>query len=183
MVLKENKKIILHACCAVCLAHSWVKLNELGYDNILVYFFNPNIFPYEELIRRQNELISFCKKKNYKFLIENETSDNWRNYIKGLECEPEKGTRCNLCFEYRLLNTAKKAKELKFNEFTTTLSISPHKISKNIFSIGDNIAKKFNLNFLKIDFKKENGFFKTNLIAKENNLYRQTYCGCEFSIK
>ena len=183
MVQRKNNKILLHACCAVCLGYSYVKLKELGYDDILVYFFNPNIYPFDEYERRKNELISFCENKNYKYLIEDGLEKDWLDYTKEFKDEPEKGKRCNLCFKYRLNQSAKKACEIGYSEFTTTLTISPHKISKNIFEIGEKIANKYNINFFKVDFKKENGFLKTNQIAYENNLYRQNYCGCRYSIR
>ena len=102
--------------------------------------------------------------------------------LAGLENEPERGKRCTRCFEYRLLYTAIKAKMLKIDTFTTTLTVSPHKSSKVIFEVAKDIAKQYELNFLDIDFKKQDGFLKTMTIAKEENFYRQNYCGCEFSI-
>ena len=179
---QQKNKIILHACCAVCLGHSIEKLIEKGYD-VVAFFFNPNIYPLTEYERRRDEFISFCERKGYKYLVEEEKSESWYEFIKGYEKEPEKGKRCDLCFEYRLNKTFNKAKELGINEITTTLTISPHKISKNIFETGRKICANSQINFLEIDFKKENGFLKTNKIAEEYGLYRQKYCGCEFSIR
>jgi len=180
--LNDNKpKILLHACCAVCMAYPIEILKE--YYKPIVFFFNPNIYPKQEYDRRAQELINYCEKMNYEYITENCEHDNWLDFIKGLENEPEKGERCNKCFEYRLIQTAQKAKDLNINNFTTTLSVSPHKISKNIFSAGRIIAEKYELNFIEQDFKKQNGFLKTMEIAKENNFYRQQYCGCEFSIR
>lgn len=180
---QQKNRILLHACCAVCLGHSIEKLLEKDYEPI-VFFFNPNIYPYSEYERRKHELINYCQKKNYHYVIEEDKSDtSWKEFIKGYESEPEKGKRCNLCFEYRLQKTFNKAKELDINFITTTLSISPHKISKNIFEVGRNICKNSEINFLEIDFKKENGFLKTNQIAQKYGFYRQNYCGCEFSVK
>lgn len=176
-----NKNVLVHACCAVCSAYPIEKLKEMGYNPVL-YFFNPNIFPQEEFDRRLNELISYAKKKNIELIVEKQDAEGWYNCIAGLENEPERGKRCARCFEYRLLFTALKAFKLEYQYFTTTLTVSPHKQSKVIFEIAKELADKYELTFLDIDFKKENGFLKTMQIAKEENFYRQNYCGCEFSI-
>ena len=175
------KKILLHACCATCSGYPIEKLREMDYDPI-IYFFNPNIFPPEEFDKRLNELIKYAEKKDVGLIMDKQDSSNWYNAIAGLENEPEKGKRCHRCFEYRLLFTVLKAMQLNIDTFTTTLTVSPHKQSKVIFEIAKDIAKKHELTFLDIDFKKENGFLKTMQIAKQEGFYRQNYCGCEFSI-
>lgn len=175
------KKILLHACCATCSGYPIEKLREMGYEPV-IYFFNPNIFPPEEFDKRLNELIKYAEKKEVELIIEKQDASNWYNAIAGLENEPEKGMRCHRCFEYRLLFTALKAMQLEIDTFTTTLTVSPHKQSKVIFEIAKELAKKHELTFLDIDFKKENGFLKTMQIAKQEGFYRQNYCGCEFSI-
>lgn len=176
-----NKNVLVHACCAVCSAYPIEKLKEMGYNPVL-YFFNPNIFPQEEFDRRLKELISYSKKKNIELIVDKQDAEGWYNCIAGFENEPERGKRCARCFEYRLLFTALKAFKLEYQYFTTTLTVSPHKQSKVIFEIAKELADKYELTFLDIDFKKENGFLKTMQIAKEENFYRQNYCGCEFSI-
>ena len=129
--MKDKKtKILLHACCAVCMAHPIEILKE-DYDPI-VFFFNPNIYPETEHNRRRDELVNYCQKMDYKYIIEDYLPQSWYKEIKGMESEPEKGIRCNKCFAYRLDKTAQTAKELDIEYITTTLSVSPHKISKNI---------------------------------------------------
>lgn len=174
-------KVLLHACCATCSAYPIEKIREIGYEPVL-YFFNPNIFPPEEFDKRLNELINYAHKKQIELIIEEQDSAKWYDFIAGLENEPERGKRCSRCFEYRLIHTAVKALKLGISTFTTTLTVSPHKQSKVIFEIAKDIAEKHKLKFLDIDFKKENGFLKTMQIAKEENFYRQSYCGCEFSM-
>ncbi len=176
-----NNKVLLHACCAVCSAYPIEKLKELEYEPVL-YFFNPNIYPPEELKRRYEELKKYADKKNIELILEKHDIESWYNAIAGLENEPERGRRCHRCFEYRLLYTALKAFQLEYKYFTTTLTVSPHKQSKVIFDIAKQLADKYELTFLDIDFKKENGFLKTMQIAKTENFYRQNYCGCEFSM-
>ncbi len=176
-----DKKVLVHACCAVCSAYPIEKLKELGYEPVL-YFFNPNIFPPDEFYRRLEELEKYCTKKNVELIVEKQDSSDWYNAVSGMENEPEGGKRCARCFEYRLLFTVLKAFQLEYQYFTTTLTVSPHKNSKVIFEIAKELAKKYELTFVDIDFKKQDGFLKTMKIAKEENFYRQNYCGCEFSI-
>lgn len=176
-----TNKVLLHACCAICAAYPIELLRETGYEPVL-YFFNPNIFPPEEFERRLNELIKYAEKKKVELIVDQQDASQWYDFIAGLEDEPERGKRCSRCFEYRLLFTAVKALKLEIPRFTTTLTVSPHKNSKVIFEIAKEIAFKMELEFLEFDFKKQDGFLKTMKIAKEENFYRQNYCGCEFSM-
>lgn len=176
----EKKKILLHACCAVCFGYPAQLLKFLKYE-VVGYFYNPNIYPQNEFQRRKEELEAFCAKYNFELHLENYTAGDFAEISKGLEKEAEKGLRCQKCFELRLEKTAKKAKELGIKAFSTTLSVSAHKNSSQIFEAGQKIAQIENVAFEPFDFKKNNGTKITNEIAKFNNLYRQNYCGCEFS--
>ena len=176
-----TKKVLLHACCAVCSAYPIELLRQDGYEPVL-YFFNPNIFPSEEFTRRLEELRKYAEKKKVELIVEKQSAEDWYNAIAGLENEPERGKRCKRCFEYRLLYTVLKAFKLEYKYFTTTLTVSPHKQSQVIFEVAKELADKYELTFLDYDFKKNNGFLKTMKIAKEENFYRQNYCGCEFSM-
>ncbi len=176
------KKIILHACCAPCASYPIEKLKQDGYVPV-VFFYNPNIFPFEEYETRRKELLNYCKTKNIEYFEENWDSKLFFDFVKGYENEPEKGSRCTKCFYLRLEKTAIFAKENNIKDFTTTLSVSPHKNSNQIFSVGIEIAKKYDLNFVEYNFKKQNGFKISRQIAKENNMYAQTYCGCKFSMR
>ena len=118
----------------------------------------------------------------YKYIIGDCNHSDWLEYIKGFENEPEKGKRCNLCFKFRLEQTVKKAIELGIKNYTTTLTVSPHKVSREIFNAADSLSD-YGINFIREDFKKQNGFLKTMQLARENEFYRQQYCGCEFSIR
>lgn len=176
-IQKHCEKILLHSCCAVCSAHPLQKLEKMDFSTV-VYFFNPNIHPQAEYERRLDELEGYCKKKGVEYIVEDYETAPWYEHIKGLENEPERGARCDKCFEFRLEKTAQKALELGINNFTTTLTVSPHKNSLRIIEIGNKIAQKYGINFIKENFKKENGFLKTMELAKENGFYRQQYCGC-----
>ena len=176
-----TKKVLLHACCAVCSAYPIELLRQDGYEPVL-YFFNPNIFPSEEFTRRLEELRKYAEKKKVELIVEKQSAEDWYNAIAGLENEPERGKRCKRCFEYRLLYTVLKAFKLEYKYFTTTLTVSPHKQSQVILEVAKELADKYELTFLDYDFKKNDGFLKTMKIAKEENFYRQNYCGCEFSM-
>ena len=177
-----NKKVILHACCAPCASYPIKKLIEDNYEPI-VYFYNPNIFPQKEYNIRKDELNEYCAKNNIYFFEEEYQPEEFYEKIKGFENEPEKGKRCEICFYLRLLKTAQYAKKNNISLFTTTLTVSPHKNSKCIFTIAKEIEKETGINFLEYDFKKNDGFKISRQIAKENNMYAQNYCGCKFSIR
>ncbi len=176
---KENR-VLLHACCAICSGYPITLLHDMGYD-VTVYFSNNNFDTEEEYNRRLEAEKTLCKHFDTELLVEPYTPQKYLDYVKGYEDEPEGGARCIKCFELRLTDTAKKAKELGINKFTTSMIISPHKNFKNLSMVGEKIAQKYGLEFLAIDFKKKDGFLKTNKISKSLNLYRQNYCGCIFA--
>lgn len=176
----QNKQILLHACCAICSAYPIKLLKEEGYK-VVVYFFNPNIYPEAEYFNRLEAQEKLCRSLNCKLIIEDYEPKMFEIVSFGLEDEPEKGKRCKKCFELRLFQTAKKAKELGIEGISTSIVISPHKDFELISNIGKTIAKKYDINYLDIDFKKKDGFLKSNKMAKELGLYRQNYCGCVYS--
>lgn len=175
------QKVLLHACCAVCASYPVIKLRKENFEPV-VYFYNPNIWPQNEYQRRLNELISYSQKENFELIIESYSPKDFEDIAKGYENCPEKGKRCTRCFALRLNKTAQKAKDLKIKNICTTLSISPHKISKQVFKAGQNAAAEHGLVFLEYDFKKQDGFKLAQIIAIENNMYKQTYCGCKYSM-
>jgi predicted adenine nucleotide alpha hydrolase (AANH) superfamily ATPase len=176
-----SNKILLHTCCAVCFAHPKNLLEKLGFE-VVCYFYNPNIYPENEYNRRFLELKKYCYKNSFELIEEKNEPDEFNKIAIGLENEPEKGERCLKCYELRLNKTAKKAVELGISKFTTTLSVSPHKPSKNVFLAGNKASEKHSVEFLEIDFKKHDGFKTTQEIAKKEGLYKQNYCGCCYSI-
>jgi len=173
-------KILLHACCGICSGYPISHLKELGFEPV-VFFFNPNIQPYDEYQKRLNAQKLVCKHFDVELIVPEYNSEIFEQAILGLEAQPEGGMRCQKCFELRLDLTAQKALELDIDKFSTSIVISPHKNYKIISQIGQNIAKKYNVEYLDIDFKKKDGFLKTNNISKELEIYRQNYCGCRFS--
>jgi len=176
------KNILLHACCGICSGYPISLLQDMGYS-VTVYFYNPNIFPQEEYQKRLEAENILCKHFGCKLIIGDYEPDVYYEFVKGLENEPEKGARCDKCFELRLDNSAKKAKELGIEEFTTSMVISPHKNYEKLSKIGEQAASKYGLKYLPLNFRKNDGFLKTNKISKELNLYRQNYCGCKFAMQ
>lgn len=180
-----KQKILLHSCCAPCSTAVIERLYD-GFD-ITILYYNPNIYPEEEYIKRKNEEIKYLKhlnEKGYKIsmLDCDYESEKFYEKTKGYENEREGGARCAICFRLRLEKTAKLAKENGFDLFGTTLTVSPHKNAELINSIGLALEKETGVKFLVSNFKKQNGYKRSVELSKENNLYRQNYCGCEFAL-
>lgn len=173
------EKILLHVCCGPCAVGSIPKIDNW---DVTLYFANSNINSIEEFKKRFTAAETVASYYKNRIIVEEYDHDSWSNFIKGLENEPEKGSRCLKCFEYSFRLTAEKAQSLGMKFFTSTLTISPHKSSKKIFEIGEIVAKEYGLNFLTVDFCKDNGFKLSVDLSKELNLYRQKYCGCEYSM-
>lgn len=179
---KKAKKVLFHACCAPCLTYSIEKLEQEGYD-VTVYFYNPNIHPESEYNQRLDELVKYCDNKGYELIVDNKDVEGWYKITQSLKEEKEGGKRCSVCFGMRLGETAKRAKTEGCDAFCTTLTISPHKNSTVINAIGRKIAKDYDVEFIEENFKKNDGFKKSLVISKNHNMFRQTYCGCEYSIR
>ncbi len=173
----ENK-ILIHACCGICSGYPISLLKEMGYSPV-VYFCNPNLDTEEEFNKRLDAQKIVCMYHWVDLVIEDYKHEEYLKTVKGLENEPERGKRCVECIRLRLRQTAEKAKELGINRFTTSLPISPHKNFEIISKIGKELAG--DLEFIAIDFKKKDGFLRTNQLSKELGIYRQNYCGCEFA--
>jgi len=188
-----KKKLLLHSCCAPCLTSVYEQLIPT-YD-IVVFWYNPNIWPREEHDKRLGVLQNYCHKigaelvlANYEYELEHKT---WLKLIEGAENEAEGGPRCTKCFELRLLYTAKAAVAGDFDFFASELTVSPHKNAKIINKLGlviqDRLPKLTTRlshkypQYLVSDFKKNDGFKRSVEICKEHNIYRQSYCGCEYS--
>lgn len=178
MVQSENRKILIHACCGICSGYPISLLKEMGYEPV-VYFCNPNLDTKEEFERRLEAQKIVCMYHWVDLVVEEYKHEDFLKIAKGLEQEPEKGLRCDECIKLRLRKTVKKARELGIKYITTSLVISPHKNFAKITEIGKSLAE--DLEYVAIDFKKKDGFLKTNKLSKELGIYRQNYCGCEFS--
>jgi epoxyqueuosine reductase len=172
-------KLLLHVCCAPCSTEVLERLRE---HEVTVFFCNPNIDPEPEYERRLAEAQRFCRLKGIAFIEDLQEPAEWLAEMRGLEDEPEGGLRCARCYRYRLHRTAHQAKG-KFDCFSTTLTISPHKNASIVNRIGKEIEEVTGVRFLESDWKKQAGFQRSLEHSKAYGLYRQSYCGCAFSRK
>ena len=183
--LQGVPKLLLHACCAPC--SSYVIEYLSNYFEITVFFYNSNMDSKEEYDKRLNELKRFIKvfKTKYPVKVVNKEYNHqeFLELARGLEKEPERGRRCLKCYEKRLLESFLYAKENHFDYVTTTLTLSPLKNSRVINEIAQKLEKELNFPYLYSDFKKRDGYKRSIVLSKEYHLYRQDYCGCEFSKK
>jgi len=172
-------KILLHICCGVCAAGVARELMDEGHE-VTGFFYNPNIHPEEEYLKRLETAREVAGRMGFK-LIEGAYDDSERSRLAGgLEDEPEGGARCSVCYCMRIEGAYRCFNEGDFDLFTTTLTVSPMKKALLINNIGTGIAGE---KFMRSDFKKKEGYKKTMALAKEWGLYRQNYCGCEYSKK
>ena len=176
-------RLLLHTCCAPCSSSVITRLSK--YFNITVFYYNPNIEPEEEYIKRKEEQIRFLKAfkgvNSIDFLDCDYDVEKFQNLCIGLENEPEGGRRCAKCFRLRLEKTAQVAKENNFDYFGTSLTVSPYKNASILNGIGLSLAKEYNVSYLVSDFKKKDGYKKSIELSREYELYRQDYCGCKYS--
>lgn len=179
---QKKNKIVLHACCGICSGYPVSSLIDAGYQ-VVVYFYNPNIYPAKEYQKRLDAERTLCAHFGCELVEAEYNPEEFYKVANGLELEPERGKRCDKCFELRLKKTAEFTKSRGIKTFTTSIVISPHKNFQKLSEIGQQIAQENDLEFLAIDFKKKDGFLKTNKISKELGLYRQNYCGCKFSLR
>lgn len=186
--MAEKRKILLHSCCAPCSTSTIERLSQ--FYNVTVFYYNPNIYPIEEYLKRKSEQLRFIDilNKNYPyinigFIDSDYESEKFYEAVKGFEREPEGGARCPICFKLRLEKTAIMAKALEFDLFGTTLTVSPHKNAELINSIGVSLQNKHDIRFLQSNFKKGDGYKRSIELSKQFDIYRQNYCGCEFALK
>ena len=175
--------LALHSCCAPCSSAVLEQLNDAF--QIAVFYYNPNISPEDEFRRRAEEQLRLVREMPLAEDIRAEIGayDPERFYaaVRGHESDPEGGARCGICFELRLRETAKYARDIGAEYFTTTLSISPLKDASRLNTLGSAIAAEYGLKYLHSDFKKKDGYRRSCALSKEYDLYRQDFCGCDYS--
>jgi predicted adenine nucleotide alpha hydrolase (AANH) superfamily ATPase len=175
--------MLVHICCSVDSHYFLQKLRQDFPDEELVgFFYDPNIHPYSEYYLRLLDVKRSCKMLGIE-LIEGEYDvESWLDAVRGLEKEPEKGARCSVCFDRRFEVSAKKAAELGHRTFTSTLLTSPKKSLKQLQAAGDAVGARYGVKFIAPDYRKASGTQEQNILAKEDKLYRQDYCGCIFGL-
>ena len=180
-ILGKKPSLLLHSCCGPCSSYILQLLSN--YFDITILYYNPNIYPVEEYNLRLETQKNLIKLMG----LDIEVIDLPYNHIeyllkvKGLEDLPEKSKRCYNCYKFRMELTARMAKG-KYDYFTTTISISPYKVSRWLNEIGKELEGKYKVNYLYSDFKLENGYNESIKLSKKYNIYRQEYCGCEFTM-
>ena len=180
---EERPRLLLHSCCAPCSSAVMERLTD--WFDLTVFYYNPNIAPEEEFLRRAEEqrrlIAELPHAHEIQFRCGEYESEAFEALARGLEDVPEGGERCTKCFRLRLGKTAALAAREGFDYFTTTLSISPLKDAQRLNAIGGELAEQFGVNYLFSDFKKKNGYKRSCELSVQYGLYRQDYCGCRFS--
>ncbi|MCH5162303.1 MAG: epoxyqueuosine reductase QueH [Clostridiales bacterium] len=176
----QGKKILLHACCGPC---SLGAIEPLMRDGALItlYYYNPSIFD-GEFEKRLIALDTVAKHYDLPLVVSRDGRDGFLRFADSYAEEREGGERCRLCMDDRLDKSAQYAKAHGFDAFSTTLTVSPHKNSKLIFSLADTVSDKYGIQFLARDFKKNDGFKKSCDLSRTLGIYRQGFCGCEYSL-
>ena len=185
-------KTVLHVCCGPCASACVPRLKAAGRD-VTMFFSNSNIDTEAEFEKRLDNARKLAEADGVELVADTYDHADWyENVAKGFEDEPEKGARCARCFRYNLARAAAWAAEHGYEAFTTSLTVSPHKVSPMVFEAGADAAWGVSAKdcggsaaaapkFLPVDFKKKDGFLRSLRRAAELGLYRQSYCGCEFS--
>ncbi len=175
--------MLVHICCSVDSHYFLQRIQEeYPFEKFVGFFYDPNIHPYSEYRLRYLDVEYSCKKLGIELIEGSYDLENWLKLTKGLENEPEKGDRCTVCFDNRLETSVKKAIELNHDKFTTTLLISPKKSQDKLEKIGNELAVKYGVEFIFKDYRSGNGVELQGREVKNNNLYRQNYCGCMFAL-
>jgi predicted adenine nucleotide alpha hydrolase (AANH) superfamily ATPase len=175
--------MLVHICCSVD-SHFFIEKLQQEYpdEKLIGFFYDPNIHPYSEYRLRLLDVERSCKKLGIE-LIEGEYDfENWMDTVRGLENEPEKGSRCEVCFDRRFEVSAHKAIELGEQTMTTTLLVSPKKSQEQLIRSGEVFEASHGVKFVAFDYRKNNGTADQGRVAKEQQLYRQDYCGCLYGL-
>ena len=179
----SRPRLLLHACCAPCSSAVLERLKDAF--ELTVLYYNPNIEPENECVRRADELarlIAAMPHENPISLIRAPYEpERFHEAVRGLEHIPEGGERCMKSFELRLGYAARCAAQNEFEYVATTLTISPLKNAQALNRIGAEAATREGVSWLYSDFKKKNGYRRSCELSQEYGLYRQDYCGCIYS--
>ncbi|MGB9742372.1 MAG: epoxyqueuosine reductase QueH [bacterium] len=173
--------LLLHICCGPCASVVVQRLKERY--QLTGFFYNPNIFPAEEYERRRTAAARVADYWQIPLITGEYEHDRFLKAVAGLEAEPEAGARCPVCFELRLGVTAQQAVRSGFGFIASTLTVGPNKNAALVNSIGSRVGAELGIGFVAGDWKKQDGFRQSVEISRQLSLYRQHYCGCEFSLR
>ena len=175
--------MLVHICCSVD-SHFFLEKLQKDYpqEKLTGFFYDPNIHPYSEYQLRLLDVQRSCKKLGIEVLEGEYDYENWLQAVRGLENEPEKGARCEVCFDKRFDVSAKKALSLGEDKITTTLLVSPLKSQEQLKRVGDAFYEKHGVEFIAVDYRADGGTQDQSRVTKEEQLYRQDYCGCIFGL-
>ncbi len=179
--MNDLPELLLHICCGPCATHPITILQD--HYRVTGFFYNPNLYPVEEYDLRLNETRKYLETMDIPLISPDPDHGAWIRLTREFSQEPEGGHRCNICFQHRLERAARESAARKIPIFTTTLTVGPNKPGRVIFPIGHSVAQAFGVKFLEIDFKKKDGFKHSCQLSRDAGLYRQDYCGCEFSYR
>lgn len=179
----EGARLLLHSCCAPCSGEVMERLLAAKID-YTIFFYNPNIHPLEEYLIRKNENIRFAEKHQVGFIDADYDRDEWFKRARGMENEPERGTRCTMCFDMRFQRTALYAHEHGFPIITSSLGISRWKNMEQINDCGERAAAAYpGMIYWTFNWRKEGGSQRMIEISKREQFYQQEYCGCVYSLR
>ena len=190
IVPEDCREVLLHACCAPCSSAivEWMIQHDV---RPTIFYYNPNIFPREEYEIRKNESKRHAESLGLTWIDGDYDHEQWQHDVCGLENEPERGRRCELCFTLRLTEAARKARELGLKYFTTTLASSRWKSLEQIERAGHLAEQAVNditqrepsllCKFWAQNWRKGGLYERRNQLLKEYDFYNQQYCGCEYS--
>ena len=175
--------MIAHLCCSVDAGYFLKRLkDDFPNEKITGFFYDPNIHPYSEFKLRSLDTKRICEKLGIDYVEGEYNYEGWLRAVKGKENEPEKGIRCSICFDFSLEEAARFAKNNKDTKVTTSLLMSPMKSHEQLEKTGKVIKRKYGVEFLAVDYRKKGGTQAQQEYAKENQMYRQDYCGCLYGI-
>ncbi|BDM64860.1 hypothetical protein NFHSH190041_23120 [Shewanella sp. NFH-SH190041] len=178
-----QEQVLLHACCAPC---STAIIEACVHSGIrpTVYFYNPNIYPETEYLLRKNECVRFCEAMGLDYIDGDYDTKAWKKHTAGYEQEPERGKRCQLCFDLRLASSAKTAAEHGFSLFATTLSSSRWKDLAQITRAGEQAADSYpGVSYWLQDWRKKGLAARKDFLVRQSDFYQQEYCGCFYSLR
>ncbi len=181
--IRQRKKMLVHICCSVDSHFFLEKLkNDYPNEKLTGFFYDPNIHPYAEYQLRLLDVKRSCKKLGIELLEGDYDFTTWLKAVKGLEDKPEKGERCEVCFDRRFEVSANKALEIGEKTFTTTLLVSPLKSQEQLKRSGELFEIEHGVKFVAPDYRSGGGTQDQAQVTKEQQLYRQDYCGCFFAL-